>query len=170
MLSLNIPSRKLFRLIQKVAAMGNWWLAASSQQHTHPCTMSLAKNFGETSNHPGNSAPLQPSFGTLRLLAFSKLNHLWKGRDFRPLMILRKIRWGTWWWLGKLWGPKVPPLKGTEASLPYVQCFLYLSSSINASIFHITLLDTSWTDLIHVLYAFFHMYQYLHNFQPQYVQ
>ena len=30
------------------------------------------------------------------------------------------------------WGPKVPTLKGTEASLSYVQCFLYLvSSSIN---------------------------------------
>ena len=30
----------------------------------------------------------------------------------------------------------MPPLKGTEASLSYVQCFLYLvSSSINVSIF-----------------------------------
>ena len=28
--------------------------------------------FGETSNHPGDSAPLQPRFGTLRLLAFPK--------------------------------------------------------------------------------------------------
>ena len=25
-----------------------------------------------------------------------------------------------------MWGPKVPALKGTEVSLPYVQCFLYL--------------------------------------------
>ena len=36
-------------------------------------------------------------------------------------------------------GPRVPIVKGTEASLSYVQCFLYLvSSSINVSIFHIT--------------------------------
>ena len=28
--------------------------------------------FGEASNHPGDSAPLQPRFGTLRLLAFPK--------------------------------------------------------------------------------------------------
>ena len=42
----------------------------------------------------------------------------------------------------------MPTLKGTEASLPYVQCFLYLdSSSINVSIFHITWLDTFWTAL-----------------------
>ena len=34
-----------------------------------------------------------------------------------------------------VWGPKVPTLKGTEASLSYVQCFLYLvSSSINVSL------------------------------------
>ena len=32
---------------------------------------------------------------------------------------------------------QVTPLKGTEASFPYVQCLLYLvSSSINVSIFH----------------------------------
>ena len=37
-------------------------------------------------------------------------------------------------------------LKGTEASLSYVQCFLYLvSSSINVSNFHIEWLDTFWT-------------------------
>ena len=47
------------------------------------------------------------------------------------------------------WGPKVPPLKGTKASLSYVQCFLYLvSSSIHVSIFQRTWLDTFWTDLI----------------------
>ena len=42
----------------------------------------------------------------------------------------------------------MPTLKGTEASLSHVQCFLYLvSSSINVSVFHITWLDTFWTDL-----------------------
>ena len=42
-----------------------------------------------------------------------------------------------------VWGPKVPTLKGTEASLSNVRCFLYLvSSSINISIFHIMWLDT----------------------------
>ena len=52
-----------------------------------------------------------------------------------------------------VWGPKVPALKGTKASLSYVQCFLDLiSSSINVSIFHITWLDAFWADLI--LYHF----------------
>ena len=45
----------------------------------------------------------------------------------------------------------MPTLKGTEMSLSYVHCFLYLvSSSINVSIFHITWLDTYWTVLIYI--------------------
>ena len=46
---------------------------------------------------------------------------------------------------------KVPTLKGTEASLSYAQCYLYLvSSSISfeVSVFHITWLDTFWTDRV----------------------
>ena len=50
----------------------------------------------------------------------------------------------------------MPKLKGTEASLSYVQCFLYLvSSSINVSIFHIPRLDVFLTDLVcmvHIVY------------------
>ena len=44
-------------------------------------------------------------------------------------------------------GPKVPTLKGTEASLSSVQCFLYLEFySIHVSVFHITF----WTDYIYI--------------------
>ena len=50
-----------------------------------------------------------------------------------------------------VWSPKVLTLKGTEASLSCVQCVLCLvSPSINVSIFHITWLDTFWTDLLFV--------------------
>ena len=52
--------------------MGNWWLAASSQ-YTCPCITSQAEFVSETSNHPGEFAPLQPRFGTLRLLAFTNI-------------------------------------------------------------------------------------------------
>ena len=50
--------------------MCNWWLAASSQWRAHSCITSCAEFFWETSNHPGDSAPLQPRFGALWLLAF----------------------------------------------------------------------------------------------------
>ena len=58
-------------MIQKAATMGNWWLSASSQ-HAHSCITSGTLFFGETSNYPGDSAPLQPRFDTLQLLAFPR--------------------------------------------------------------------------------------------------
>ena len=59
-------------MIQKAAAMGNWWLAASSQQRACSCILSCAEVFNKTSNYPGDSAPLQPRFALLWLLAFPK--------------------------------------------------------------------------------------------------
>ena len=46
------------RTIQKATGMGK--------------IMLCAEFFGKTLNHPGNSDPLQPRFGTLQLLAFPK--------------------------------------------------------------------------------------------------
>ena len=145
-----------------VIQMGNWWLAASSQQHAHSCITSHAEFFGKTSNHPDESAPLQPRFGILWLLAFPKTEITFEREEIS----------GLWWDLRKyvgaadsdltkdfaecfdagrtVWGPKMPPLKGTEASLFCVQCFLCLvSSSINVAIFHGIWLDTFWTDLVY---------------------
>ena len=38
----------------------------------HTCTMSHAEFLGETSNHPGDSALLQPRFGAQQVLVFPK--------------------------------------------------------------------------------------------------
>ena len=108
--------------IQKAAAMGSWWLAASPRQHARSCIKSCAGFFGETSNHPVDSAPYSPDLAPHNFWLFPKLNHLWKGRDFRPSMSMRfrKIQWGSWWLLGELcevlrsvhfegdWGVTVP--------------------------------------------------------------
>ena len=59
-------------MVQKAVAMGNWSLVASSQQCAHSHITNPAEFFGKTSNHPGDSAPLQPRFVTLWLLAFPK--------------------------------------------------------------------------------------------------
>ena len=49
--------------------MGTWWLAAHhNNAPTH--ASHFMQFFGKTSNHPGDSVPLQPRFGTLWLLAF----------------------------------------------------------------------------------------------------
>ena len=70
-------------MIQKAAAVGNWLLAASSQQCAHSCITSSAEFFSETSNHPGDSVPPQPRFGALWLLDFPQTKISWKGRDCR---------------------------------------------------------------------------------------
>ena len=57
-------------MIQKAAAMGNRWFAASLGQWPSSRITSSAEFFGETSNHTGDSVPLQPIFGTLWLLPF----------------------------------------------------------------------------------------------------
>ena len=49
-----------------------WWLAASSWHCARSCIMFHEEFFGKTSNHPGDSALLQPRFGALWLLAFPK--------------------------------------------------------------------------------------------------
>ena len=66
--NLEHSSMESIQMIEKAAAMGKWWVAASSQQHGCSC----AEFFGEASNHPGDSAPLQPRFDALWLLSFPK--------------------------------------------------------------------------------------------------
>ena len=78
------------QMIQKDAVLGNWWLVVLSQRSCSCitsceeffgqknlwrafCEELLVKSFlGKTRNHPSDSAPLQPRFGTLRLLTFPK--------------------------------------------------------------------------------------------------
>ena len=116
-------------MIRKATAMGNWWLTASSQQHTHSCITSHAEFFGKTSNHPGDSAPLQPRFGTLQHLAFPKTAIIFETEE------ISDHPWDSGRYDGaadggcencvRSWGAY---FEGTEASLSYVQCscILYL--------------------------------------------
>ena len=143
-------SEKTIQMIQKAAAMGNWWLAASLQQGTCSCITSRAEFFGETSNHPGDSAFLLPRFGTLWLLAFPKTkitfemgeisDHQWDSGKYKGAAMATGRT---------VWGPKMPTLKGTDASLPCVQCFLYLVSFLINVYFTYYMADTFWTDLVH---------------------
>ena len=53
----------------------------------------------------------------------------------------------------------MPTLKGTEASLSYVQCFLYLvSSSINVSYFSCYMTGYLLNRLYHILLCIMHAY------------
>ena len=149
MLSLNIPLQKPQRSVQGPAAVSNWWLAASSWQCVHSCMTSHAQCFAkhqitQVTQHPHSPdlAPcdfwLSQTKITSEREGISDCNKI-QGNTTGQLMATRRT----------VRGPKVPTLKGSEVSLSYVQYFLYLvSSSINVSLFHITWLDTFWTDLV----------------------
>ena len=109
--------------IQKATAMGNWWLAASSSwQHACSCITSRAEFFGKTSNHPGDSAPLQPRFD---FWLFPKLKSPLKGKRLQTVGEIQENMMGQLMASGwTVWGSKVPTWKGTEMSLSYIQCFL----------------------------------------------
>ena len=96
-------SVETIQMIQKAAAIGNWWLAPWLWRCAHSCIMSCAKFFGKISNHSGDSSPLQPIFGTLQLLAFPKTKITFEKKDFRVSMRFRKIWQGSWWQLGELY-------------------------------------------------------------------
>ena len=90
-------------MTQKATAMGKWWLAASSRQRPRSCITSHVEFFGESLNHPCESAPsYSPDLAPCNFWLFPKLKSLWKGRDLRPLLRFRKIWWGSWWQLGEL--------------------------------------------------------------------
>ena len=114
--------------------------------------MSYAEFSGETSSHPVDSAPLQPDLVPCEFCFFPKTKSPLKGKTFQTISEIQKNMTGQLMAIGRtVWGPKLPTLKGTEVSLSYIQCFLYLVfPSINVSIFHITWLDTFWTDYIYV--------------------
>ena len=58
-----------------------------------------------------------------------------------------------------VWGSRIPTLKGTEAYI-IVLCTLFPISSINVYIFHITWLDTFWTDLVYLQSSLFKFFFY----------
>ena len=142
-----------FQMIQMAAAIGNWWLAASSWQHDHSRILSYTEIFCKASNHPGDSAPLQPRFGALWLLAFPQIKITSERQEISD----------CWWDSRKHdraadgdWENCVRSqgayFEGDWGVI--VLCTMFLvSSSINVSVFLITWLDTFWTELI--LYFFY---------------
>ena len=153
-------------MIQKATAMGNWWLAASSQQRACSCTTVHAECFGETSNCPGDSAPYSPDLMPWNYWLFPKLKSPLKEKTFQTISEIQENTTGQLVVTGRtVLGSKAPTLMGTEASLSYLQCFLRLvSSSVNVCIFHMTWLDTFWNNLVFSLAFLWNTYKILFSF------
>ena len=114
-------SSKTIQMIQKAAAMGNWWLAASSWQCACSYITSCAELFGETSDHSGDSAPLQLRFGTLWLLAFPKTKITLKGKRFQTVNEIQENITGQLMAIGRtVWGPRYLLWRGLRHHCPMV--------------------------------------------------
>ena len=116
-------------MIHKVTALGNWWLAASSQQHPSSCVASplvqsiLVKHQITQVTQPPDSPDLAPC----NFWLVPKLKSPLKGKRFQTIDKNQENMMGQLMVTERtLWGPKVPTLKGTKVSLSYVHCFLYL--------------------------------------------
>ena len=143
-------SAETIRLIRKAAAMGNWWLAASSHQHAHSCIMFHAEFFGEASNHPDDSAPLQSKFGALWLLAFPKAKIAFEREE------ISDCQWdsGKFNWAANSDWENCVRSQGAYCEEDWgviVLCTVFLVSYIffNKCLFHSTWLDTFWTNLVY---------------------
>ena len=81
-------------------ATGDWQLHHDHNglQCARSCITSHAEFFGKTSDHPGDSAPLQSRFGALWPLAFPKTKITFERKRFQTISErFRKIWRGSWW-------------------------------------------------------------------------
>ena len=133
---------------------------------THPLMYYVwCRVFWETSNHPGDSALHNPDLVSCNFWFFPKL---WvksplKRKGFQTIDDIQENMSGQLMAIPtkdfaecfEQWKrPCMPALQATKVSLSYVQCSLYLVSSINVSIFHImkTIYGLILSDRIHHIY------------------
>ena len=130
-LSLNIPPRKLFGWFRRsqLPATGDWQLHHDNTlaHASHLVQSFWVKHKITQVSQPAYSPDLAPC--DFWLFPF-KTKLLLKGKRCQSIDEIQENTMGQLMAIGRsVWGPKVPPLKGTEASFSCVQCFLYLISS-----------------------------------------
>ena len=70
--------------------------------------------------------PYSPDLAPCDFWLLRKLKSPLRGKRFQTISEIQENTTGQLMAIGRtMWGPKVPPLKGTETSLSYVRCFLY---------------------------------------------
>ena len=138
--NLNIPLWKPVRWFRRLQlwATGNWQLHNdNAPTHTSRLMQSYLAKHQITQV---TQSLYNPSLAPCYFWLFPKLKSPFKGKRFQTINEIQENTTEQLMETGRMvWGPKVSTLKGTEASLFCVQCFLYfMSSSINVYVFHIT--------------------------------
>ena len=130
MFSLNVP-QKLFRWFWRpqLWATGDWQLHHNNipPHALHLVQSCLAKHQITQVTRP----PYSPDLVPCDFWLFPKLKSPLKKKRFQTIDEIQENTMGQLMAIGRtVWGPKLPAWKGTEVSLPYVQCFLFLVSCI----------------------------------------
>ena len=126
------------------------WATGGWQFHHNnmPVHESRLEFFGNTWNHPGTQPLYSPDLVPWDFWLFPKLKSPLKGKRLQTIDEIQEDTMGQLMATGRTgWGPKGPALKGPEAPLSFVQCFLCLvSSSVNVC-FSYYMAGPFWTDL-----------------------
>ena len=126
-LSLNIPPWKLFGWFRspQLWATGDRQLPHDNALAHAPCL--VQSFFVKHQITQVTKPPYSPDLVPCDFWLFLKLKSPLKGKRFQIIDEIQRNTMGQLMAIGRtVWGPKVPTWKGTEASLFYVQCFLYL--------------------------------------------
>ena len=106
-------------------ATGDWQL---HHDNMPPCASRLMHSF--LAKHQitrMTHSPSSPDLAPCKFWLFPKPKSALEGKRFQTFDEIQENTMGQRTAIGRtVWGPKVPTLKGTEVSLSYVQCFLYL--------------------------------------------
>ena len=124
--SLNIPTQKLCGWFRSPCygqlMIGSFITTTHLLMHHISCSF-----LGEHQITQVTQIPYSPDLVPCDFWFFSKLKSPFKEKRIKTIEEIQENTMGqlmaTGW---TVWGPKVPTLKGTEASLSYEQCFLYL--------------------------------------------
>ena len=124
-LSSNIPLQKQFEWFRRLQlwATGDWQFHHHNARPLMHRILCRAKHEITQVTQPC----FRPDLVPCNFLLFPKLKSPLKGKRFQIVNEIQENTTGQLMVTGRaVWGPEVPALKGTEASLSYVQCFLYL--------------------------------------------
>ena len=147
MLSFNIPPLKLFRWFRwpQLWATGDGHL---HRDNVHTNASHLMQSFLAKHQISQVTQPtLQARFKPCDFWTFSKLKSPLKGNRFQTISEIQENTTGQLMAIGELCEVPGASFEGDWDVIILYTMFL-LSSLLNASIFHITWLNTFWTDLV----------------------
>ena len=122
-IKLEHSSMETIWMIQKDAAMGNWWLAASSWQRTTQASHHVQRFLVKHQITQVTPLLYNPDLVPCNFWLFLKLKSPLKGKRFQTIDGIWENMMGQLMVLGRtVWSPQMPTLKGTEASLSVVSC------------------------------------------------